>query len=183
MKKTVICLALLVSGGSVFAQDAGVESWNKIHAVLSHPRCASCHTPDNRPRWYDEATKAYNVHAMNVQRGADGFGNTGLRCTTCHQAQNSAAVGGPPGAPAWHLPPVEMAWVGKTSSEICAQFKDPTKTGGRDIAAMAEHVKKDALVGWGWAPGEGREAAPGSVEELYQAILAWQTAGAPCPTP
>jgi hypothetical protein len=183
MRHVLAILALTLSASLSFAQDAGLDNWAKINDVLSHPRCANCHTPDDRPRWFDAESKTHKVHGMNVQRGNDGFGNTGLRCTTCHQATNAAAVGGPPGAPAWHLAPVEMAWVGKTSAEICAQFKDPTRTGGRDIAAMADHIKKDALVAWGWSPGAGREAAPGSAEALYQTILAWQSAGTPCPAP
>jgi hypothetical protein len=182
MKTLFLIITILASSHAASAQDAGLENWNKIHSVLSHPRCASCHTPDNRPLWHDEVTDTYKSHGMNVQRGADGFGNPGMRCITCHRDRNASTAGGPPGAPSWHLAPTEMAWAGKTSAEICAQFKDPNKTGGRDISAMAEHVKKDALVAWAWAPGEGREPAPGSAEELYQNILDWQAAGAPCPT-
>jgi hypothetical protein len=154
--------------------------WKLIYEVVSHPRCANCHTSDEHPRWFDSATGAHKFHGMNVQRGADGFGNPGLRCATCHQGSNASAVGGPPGAPQWHLAPAEMVWFGKTSAEVCAQFKDPTRTGGRDLAEMAEHVKTDPLVAWGWAPGDTREAAPHSAEVMVDAILRWQAAGAPC---
>jgi hypothetical protein len=179
MIRSIIVAALLLFPLSAFAQDNA--DWKLIHEVVSHPRCANCHTADERPRWFDEVTTQHKIHGMNVQRGADGFGNTGLRCTTCHQPSNSAAKGGPPGAPHWHLAPVEMAWFGKSSAEICAQFKDPTRTGGRDLAKMADHVKTDALVAWGWTPGDDRDAAPHSAQTLYDAILRWQSAGAPCP--
>jgi hypothetical protein len=123
------------------------------------------------------------VHAFNVMRGADGsgFGNPGLRCTTCHFESNSSILHGPPGAPAWHLAPAEMAWFGKSSAQICAQIKDPDRNGGRTLAEVAEHVRDDALVGWGWAPGPGREPAPGSAGETFAALERWAAAGAPCP--
>jgi hypothetical protein len=179
MIKPLTFAAMLVAPLAAQAQDSA--DWKLIYEVVSHPRCANCHTADERPRWFDEAQAQHKIHGMNVQRGADGFGNTGLRCAACHQSSNSATQGGPPGAPHWHLAPVQMAWLGKSSSEICAQFKDPALTGGRDLAKMAEHVKTDALVAWGWAPGGDRAAAPHSANAVYDAILRWQKAGAPCP--
>ncbi|WP_235679096.1 hypothetical protein [Aquibium microcysteis] len=162
---------------------AGLAAWEEIHAVLSHPRCANCHVEDERPRWSGAHYGATRVHAFNVMRGADGsgFGNPGLRCTTCHFESNSSVLHGPPGAPGWHLAPVEMAWFGKSSAQICAQIKDPQRNGGRSVADVAVHVRDDALVGWGWAPGPGREPAPGSAQETFAALERWNAAGAPCP--
>ncbi len=162
---------------------AGLPQWQKVYEVLSHPRCANCHVEDDRPRWSGAHYGLTRVHAFNVQRGADGsgFGNPGLRCTTCHFSSNSSSLHGPPGAPNWHLAPAEMVWFGKSSAEICAQIKDPSRNGGRTLAEIAAHVRDDRLVGWGWVPGPGREPAPGSAEETYQAIEAWSKAGAPCP--
>jgi transposase len=156
------------------------QDWKVIFEVISHPRCANCHTDDQHPRWFDKATKQHKFHGMNVQRGVDGRGNAGLRCTNRHQASNSGAQNGPPGAPNWHLAPPEMVWFGKSSTDVCAQFKDPSRTAGRDLPAMADHVRKDSLVAWGWTPGGDREAAPHSAQALYEAILRWQRAGAPC---
>jgi hypothetical protein len=68
-----------------------------------------------------------------------------------------------------------------SSLEICAQIKDPDRNGGRSLRDVAQHVRDDKLVGWGWAPGPGREPAPGSAEETSQAIENWMAAGAPCP--
>ena len=94
---------------------------------------------------------------------------------------NAAKLHGPPGAPAWHLAPVEMAWFDKSSAEICAQIKDPARNGDRTLDEVAEHVRDDPLVGWGWDPGPGREPAPGSAQEAFSALKRWAEAGAPCP--
>ena len=199
MRKALIILApaaiVLLLAPSAIAQESqtplaatvdtakGLPEWNKIYAVFSHPRCADCHVADDRPRWSGAHYGGTRVHGFNVQGGADGsgFGNPGLRCTTCHFASNSTALHGPPGAENWRLAPVEMVWFGKTSAEVCAQIKDSTRNGGRSLQDVAMHVRDDHLVAWGWAPGADREPAPGSAEETYKAIENWMSAGAPCP--
>lgn len=167
----------------VVDRERGLAEWEKVHAVFAHPRCANCHVEDEHPRWSGPHYGETRIHAFNVQRGDDGsgFGNVGLRCTTCHFETNSQVLHGPPGAENWHLAPVEMVWFGKTSAEICAQIKDPERNGDRSLQEVATHVRDDALVAWGWNPGPGRQPAPGSAEETYQAILAWEASGAPCP--
>ncbi|MBX3579024.1 MAG: hypothetical protein KF723_17635 [Rhizobiaceae bacterium] len=162
---------------------AGLAAWSKINAVFAHPRCAGCHVEDDQPRWSGDHYGGTRVHAFNVRRGEDGsgFGNPGLRCTTCHFESNSSVLHGPPGAPNWHLAPAQMAWWDKSSAQICAQIKDPERNGGRTLEEVAVHVRDDALVAWGWAPGPGREPAPGSAEATFQALQDWITAGSPCP--
>ena len=161
----------------------GLPAWEKIYAVFSHPRCADCHVADDRPRWSGAHYGGTRVHAFNVQRGADGsgIGNPGLHCATCHSSSNSNLLHAPPGAPNWRTAPVEMVWFGRSSPEICAEIKDPARNGGRSLQDVALHVRDDKLVAWGWAPGAGREPAPGSAEETYQAIENWMAEGAPCP--
>jgi hypothetical protein len=44
-----------------------------------------------------------------------------------------------------------------------------------------EHAAKDDLVAWGWAPGVGRDPAPGTQELFGQLIKAWIDSGAQCP--
>lgn len=189
--------AIMALAGPAQAQDAqpapapiavdpvkGLPAWEKVYAVFSHPRCANCHVADDRPRWsgahYGPTSR---FHAFNVQRGVDGsgFGNAGLRCTTCHFDSNSSVLHGPPGAANWHLAPAEMVWFEKSSAEICAQIKDPQRNGGRTLEAVSAHVRDDKLVAWGWSPGPGREPAPGSAEETFRALEEWRLAGAPCP--
>ncbi|MET0941138.1 MAG: hypothetical protein ABWY13_07230 [Mesorhizobium sp.] len=159
----------------------GMAMWEKIYAVFSHPRCANCHVEDARPRWSGPEFTITRVHGFNVQRGRDNHGTPGLRCNNCHSERNSQVLHAPPGAPKWRLAPAEMAWFGKSSAEICAQIKDPGRTNGRGLDAIADHIRKDQLVAWGWKPGAGREAAPGSAEETFHAIERWKAAGAPCP--
>ncbi len=183
MRRLFAIAALLALAAPVAAQEDELKTWEKINAVLSHPRCANCHTPDDHPRWGDLAAGTARVHPMGVTRGHDGsgFGNPGLRCTTCHAGKNAAWENAPPGAPGWHLAPAEMVWFGKSSAEICAQIKDPLRNGNRTLADIAEHVKDDGLVAWGWNPGPGREPAPGTINETYADLVSWMNAGAPCP--
>jgi hypothetical protein len=187
-----LCAVLLATAVPAFAQapDAepasqqeGLALWEDIHAVFSHPRCANCHVADDHPRWSGPHYGEPRIHGMNVQRGVDGsgFGNPGLRCGTCHGPANSPELHGPPGVPDWHLAPAEMVWWDRTSGEICRQIKDPARNGDRTLAEIAEHVRDDPLVIWGWEPGPGREPAPGSPEQTYADILAWAEADAPCP--
>lgn len=168
---------------AVADRAAGLAEWEKVFRVFSHPRCANCHVEDERPMWSGAHYGTTRPHAFNVKRGEDGsgFGNAGLRCGTCHGETNATVLHGPPGAPHWHLAPAEMVWWEKSSAEICAQIKDPQRNGGRSLAEVAEHVRSDALVLWGWEPGPGREPAPGSADETFAALTAWAEAGAPCP--
>jgi hypothetical protein len=144
--------------------------------VLQHPRCVNCHPAGDRPLQGD----AGRPHQPAVRRGPDGHGVAGLRCPACHQAENYDAVG-VPGHPAWHLAPASMAWQDRTLAEICEQMKDPARNGGRSVAQIVEHVARDSLVGWAWAPGAGREPAPGTQEALGALLEGWVETGAVCP--
>jgi hypothetical protein len=187
MKKRTAIVGLAAAfsflGASALAQDRAeaLGQWERIYEVFSHPRCANCHVEDDQPRWSGPHYGEPRVHGFAIGRGADGFGNPGQHCTTCHFETNAEQLHGPPGAPHWHLAPAEMAWFGKSSAEICAQISDPARNGGRTLQDVAEHVRNDALVAWGWNPGPGREPAPGSAEETYDALVAWTEAGAACP--
>jgi hypothetical protein len=103
-----------------------------------------------------------------------------MRCTTCHGPANFDAAG-IPGHPAWHVAPIEMAWVGKSLGEICQQIKDPARNGGKSMEELIHHMSEDSLVGWGWHPGVGREPAPGTQKEFGALIKAWVDTGAACP--
>jgi hypothetical protein len=107
----------------------------------------------------------------------------GLPCATCHHAHNGTRANQPPGAPNWHLPPAgtPMIFEGRTSTQLCEQLKDPAQTGGRDLAALIDHVAHDPLVAWGWAPGPGRAPVATPRAEVVAAMQAWVAAGAPCP--
>lgn len=144
--------------------------------VLTHPRCINCHPAGDSPLQGEDGRR----HEPPVARGTGGLGAVGMQCATCHLERNFDP-GRVPGAPTWHLAPRRMAWEGLTLGELCAQLKDPARNGGRDLEAIAHHMEEDALVGWGWEPGEGREPAPGSQERFGELIRAWVDSGAECP--
>ena len=144
--------------------------------VLTSPRCVNCHPAGDRPLQGEN----HRLHQPPVARGPDGFGTASMRCASCHGNANYD-VAGMPGHPHWHLAPREMAWQGKTIGEICTQIKDPARNGGRSLQQILTHVADDSLVGWAWAPGVGREPAPGTQKELGALIQAWLNTGAVCP--
>ena len=146
--------------------------------VLTHPRCSNCHPDGDRPRQGDDR----HLHEPFVRRGELGEGVPGLECTTCHTTVNFNPAG-IPGAEHWHLAPREMAWHGKTITEICEQIKDPARNGDRTLEDIHTHVLNDPLVIWGWNPGLNREPVPGTQEIFAALIEAWIADGAECPTP
>jgi len=147
--------------------------------VMMHPRCVNCHPAGDRPSQGEGAMS--RLHQPPVTRGADGFGSVAMRCASCHQKANFDP-GHMPGHEHWHLAPVSMAWQGKTAGQICAQVKDPARNGNRNLAQIVEHMSKDTLVGWAWAPGVGRQPAPGTQAELGALLEAWVQTGAACPS-
>ena len=144
--------------------------------VLTHPRCMNCHPAGDRPRQGD----LRRLHQPPVERGEDGFGLPAMRCPICHQQANFDP-GHVPGDPVWHLAPREMGWEGKTVGQICAQIKDPARNGGRSLEEIVHHVGTDHLVGWAWAPGAGRQPAPGTQSEAGALLDAWVKTGSVCP--
>jgi hypothetical protein len=89
----------------------------------------------------------------------------------------------PPGAPHWQLPPpdMKMAWIGLPPAQLCAMIQDEARNGGRDFAALTQHVSEDALVLWGWNPGGERAPVPVPHAEFVAAFKTWVDAGGPCP--
>jgi hypothetical protein len=174
--------------GSVSRED-GLAAWDRVHAVVSHPRCANCHVgADNIPMWSGPEYPQTGPHGMNIDAGDSRIGAETLPCATCH-VTSSAPANGPNDAPAamidWQLAPVEMIWFGQSSAQICAQMSDPARNGGRDWIQLAEHLRDDAahggFVAWGFAPGGGRQPAPGDLQSHIDDVLKWGAAGQPCP--
>ena len=120
------------------------------------------------------------MHDPPVTRGPKDDGVPGAQCETCHQDEN-VELARIPGAPNWHLAPIQMAWLGKSESEICTQMKDPERNGHRSLAQIVDHAAHDHLVAWGWKPGADRKAAPGSQEKFGALVDAWVKTGAACP--
>lgn len=151
--------------------------FSELGKVLTNPRCVNCHPAGNRPRQGDSA----RLHQPPVERGTDGHGLPAMRCSSCHQNANFDP-GRVPGNPEWQLAPREMAWEGKTVAEICQQIKDRARNGNRSVQALIDHIGKDTLVGWAWAPGFGRTPAPGTQAQAGALVKAWAESGAACPS-
>ena len=160
--------------GDTVARSAAL--FTEAGKVLTHARCVNCHPAGDRPRQGD----VRRLHQPPVARGNDGFGLPAMRCPICHQAANFEP-GCVPGNQVWHLAPIEMAWEGKTVGQICAQIKDPARNGGRSLDEIVHHIGTDHLVGWAWAPGAGRQPAPGTQSEAGALLDAWVNTGAVCP--
>ncbi|MEY4575305.1 MAG: hypothetical protein RL701_8 [Pseudomonadota bacterium] len=146
--------------------------------VIMSARCLNCHPAGDTPSQGDQRTP----HLPAVVRGADGHGAVGLRCNTCHQAENyePSRV---PGHPAWALAPLDMAWQGRSLGQICEQLKDSARNGGKTLSQIQEHMAHDTLVGWAWKPGAARTPAPGNQAQFGELIAAWIATGAACPAP
>lgn len=160
-----------------------VALFEEAGKVIQHPRCLNCHPAGDVPLQGIDM----RPHQPPVVRGEAGMGAPGMMCTTCHASANVTVVAQAPdlrsipGNPAWHLAPIEMAWVDRPLGEICLQIKDPARNGGKTLAELVEHMAHDALVGWGWDPGAGRAPAPGTQETFGALIAAWAETGAHCP--
>jgi hypothetical protein len=158
-----------------------VAIFQEVGKVIQHPRCVNCHPVDGRPRQGMDG----HPHNPPMQGGEAGMGVAGLKCTACHGPANFK-VGGVdtrsiPGNPKWALAPAEMAWQGRSLGDICRQIKDPARNHGKSLAELHDHMANDPLVGWGWAPGEGRAPVPGTQQRFGELIRAWIDTGAVCP--
>jgi hypothetical protein len=51
-----------------------------------------------------------------------------------------------PGTPNWHLAPLEIAWLGRTAVQICAQLKEPKRNGGKTLEEIQHHAAHDEIV-------------------------------------
>ncbi len=178
----LIALALARAADS-FAQtpadiDAARAAFARAAAVFQHPRCTNCHNRGEGP----QQGNTPRAHISNVKRGPEGRGEAGRLCTACHKATNTAG-GAVPGAPDWRMPPPGRAgWDGLTPAEICAALKDPARNAGLTPDQVVEHMAKDALVAWAWAPGGIRNRPPLPQAEFLDLMRTWRAGGAPCPS-
>ncbi|WP_028297942.1 hypothetical protein [Olivibacter sitiensis] len=155
-----------------------VEAFSKVYSVLISPRCVNCHPAGDVPLQGDDS----HLHAMLPQRGKEGKGMLTMKCANCHQSENTRGPHTPPGNPNWHLPPADMKMVfeGKSASELAKQLMDPAQNGHKDMKALIAHAD-DALVLWGWEPGDGRTLPPLSHKEFKEAWITWLKNGAYAP--
>ncbi len=157
---------------------ASAKAFLKVYKVLMSPRCLNCHPSGDVPLQGDDS----HLHTMLPRRGKDGKGLYAMKCTNCHQPENSPGPNSPPGNPTWHLPPSDMKMVfeGKTAHQLAKQLVDPKRNGNKNMKKLLEHVSDDLVV-WGWQPGEGRTKPPLPYEEFKAEWIKWIETGAYAP--
>jgi len=167
---------------ATIAKDSAgsAKAFMGVYRVLMSSRCMNCHPSGDAPLQGDDS----HIHTMNVKRGADGKGLYSVRCSNCHQAENTAGLHMPPGNPKWGLPPANMRMVfqGRTPRQLALQLLDPKQNGGRTKAMLIDHMANDALVGWAWHPGDGRALPPMSRPALVAQVRLWIEKGAYAPS-
>ena len=165
----------------------GLAAWSRIYEVVSHPRCANCHTgASDRPMWSGPSYGRSRPHGMNIRAGESRIGAETLPCRTCHVTtletpDNSVPHAAPQVSDAWRLAPVEADWFGRSSAFICAQLRDPERNGGRTVAELMDHLEHDVILHWAWSPGGGRQPAPYNLKTHVDDLKEWGDAGQPCP--
>ncbi len=167
-------------------RSEGLDAWQQVYAVLTHPRCINCHTAGNYPQQGDDRHR----HLLNVVRGPAGKGVPALQCGTCHQAANADTTG-VPGGHGWHLAPLSMKWQDTndrilSSSAVCSAVTDRSKNGDRDGAALLKHNEEEPLVLWAFNPGRRvdgslRTSPPITHDQFVAATRRRVEAGMPCP--
>jgi len=157
-----------------------VKAFMSVYKVLKSARCMNCHPSGDAPLQGDDS----HIHTMNVKRGIDGRGLYAVRCSNCHQAENTAGLHMPPGNPKWGLPPANMRMVfqGRTPRQLALQLLDPKQNGGRNKAQLIDHMANDDLVGWAWHPGDGRTLPPMSRPAFAAQVRLWIAKGAYAPS-
>jgi hypothetical protein len=156
-----------------------VKAFMSVYKVLMSSRCMNCHPSGDAPLQGDNN----HIHTMNVKRGIDGKGLYAVRCSNCHQAENTSGLHMPPGNPKWSLPPANMRMVfqGRTPRQLALQLLDPKQNGNRTKTQLIDHVANDGLVGWGWHPGDGRTLPPMSRTAFVAQVKLWIAKGAYAP--
>ncbi len=200
--KTVLVMVILLSGtvlmtsafkdkhdvsrlatkNNVFNADSveSVKAFMQVYGVLMSARCMNCHPSGDVPLQGDDS----HLHTMLPKRGKDGKGLYAMKCTNCHQPENTQGIHTPPGNPDWHMPPADMKMVfqGRTPNQLAKQLMDPKQNGNKDMKKLIEHADDDLVLA-GWDPGEGRTLPPMSHADFKKAWITWLTKGAYAPRP
>src|SRR3546814_17391338 len=76
--------------GSV-TREKGLEAWKRVHAVVSHTRCANCHVgPDTIPMWTLVGEKTSRPPGMKNDDCASRMDAQPMACPQCHMTVEQA---------------------------------------------------------------------------------------------
>ncbi len=155
-----------------------VAAFKEVYKVLMSPRCMNCHPAGDIPLQGNDS----HLHTMYPKRGEDGHGLYAMKCTNCHQPENTPGVHTPPGNPKWALPPANMKMVfqGKGAHDLALQIMDFNQNGHKNKEQLLEHAR-DTLVKAGWTMGEGRPAPPLSYTAFVKVWDTWINKGGYAP--
>ena len=155
-----------------------VKAFMEVYKVLMSPRCMNCHPSGDIPLQGDDS----KLHTMFPKRGKNGKGLYAMKCSNCHQPENTLGIHMPPGSPEWHLPPANMKMVfqGRSPYQLAKQLIDPKQNGNKTREQLIKHADDD-LVLVGWNPGEGRTVPPLSHADFKKAWITWIEKGAYAP--
>ncbi|SEW44731.1 hypothetical protein SAMN05428988_5843 [Chitinophaga sp. YR573] len=169
-----------VSHTSIAEKDSIVsqKAFLQVYKVLMSPRCMNCHPAGDVPLQGDDN----HLHPQGVKRGPEGKGLYALKCSNCHQSENTPGLNMPPGVPDWHLPPSNMRLVfqGRSPHDLAMQLKNRKQNGNKSLHDLIEHMNTD-LVKWAWEPGDGRSKPPLSYAEFVNQLKIWIDKGAVVP--
>ncbi|MGR3502386.1 hypothetical protein [Pseudaestuariivita sp.] len=202
MKRLALALSLLASTAvaegehgldvpqlGTLPKEDGLAAWDRVAAVVTHPRCLNCHVDEAGVPLWSEVGEEPRPHGMHIVAGESRMGIETLPCQTCHVTSdmpNTVPHAAPHSGMDWQLAPVEMQWTGKRPDEVCTILRNPETNGGRGGEALIEHILHDAsergFITWSFDPGPGRSAPPGSLQDHLDDTAAWVAAGMPCPT-
>lgn len=177
-----LSLSLLLTGDlmipqpRVYDRETSLLAWDRVVAVLQHPRCLNCHQPET-PLQGD----SQRPHVPRVVRGRDNMGAPGMRCGNCHSEHSNNETSRVPGASDWKMPPRSRSWGGLTAGQICRALKNPRKNGRRTSKGIVKHMQDDSLVHWSWDPGSGRESIAMPHFVFVEFVEEWLQTGAYCP--
>lgn len=157
-----------------------VAAFAEVYKVLMNPRCMNCHPAGDIPLQGEDS----HLHTMFPKRGKDGTGVYAMKCTSCHQPENTPGLHTPPGNPKWQLPPADMKMVfqGKTAHQLALQIMDYKQNGHKNKAQLLEHAR-DTLVKAGWNMGEGRALPPLNYDAFLTVWDTWINKGGYAPKP
>jgi hypothetical protein len=155
-----------------------VRAFMQVYKVLMSPACMNCHPAGDAPIQGLDG----QPHTMNVKRGKDGKGLYAVKCSNCHQSENTPGLHTPPGSPEWQLPPenMKMIFQGRTPRQLALQLMNYNKNGHKNKAQLIAHART-TLVKKGWDLGEGRIQPPMSYSAFISVWDEWINKGGYAP--